>query len=422
MKRTPMLRLVLLGVFFAPAARADILRTPTAVNVSSQGATTVFISYGQLANQVSVEALWCGRLIPATPAIGMMCDPATVWGRLPLRYDQSQASGARGFTDIMTIPQSLARRAYEAAERGKTQFFYVRRFESTTGGPDEYVNVVCRLTGGGAGVPLALLDVQVAFDTDVAVLSVQRGTQPPPIVADIAYTGTGRLKGRWEVVKPGDQIPSEQDLLTEATLPEEQRFEQRRYLELERFNVFLPPTGRYRLAGPDPRRLPSEAEGLYVVLLRVEASNDLPGDVDLGSVEEGGGLLYTGGVAGFPMPQLRYYVGSADPQRLGVRVGVLSPLLPANGAVLAPAEAELGWLEEAGASFYQVEVLDSGGSVVAAAMLQRGEGSYLLPPWVAEKAKPGPLRWRVLALDPDGEKLSATDWRTFTFRSSPKSE
>jgi hypothetical protein len=416
MKVPPRLRFLLLGALLAPAAHADILRTPTSVNVSSQGATTVFISYGQLANQVSVEALWCGRLIPAAPDLGFKCDPATVWGRLPLRYDQSQASGERGFTDIMTIPQSLARRAYEAAERGKTQFFYVRRFESTTGGPDEYVNVVCRLTGGGAGVPLALLDVQVAFATDAPVLSVLPGSQPPAIVADIAYAGTGRLKGRWEVVKPGDQVPAEADLLTEATLPAEQRALQRRYLELERFNVFLPPTGKYRLAGPDPRRLPTDAEGLYVVLLRVEASDDSAGEVDLGSVEESGGVVYTGGAAGFPMPQLRYYVGSAETRPVSVRVGVLQPLLPAEGAAVAATGAELAWVETADATFYQVEVMDSGGSVVAAAMLNPGAGRYRLPPWTADKAKPGLLRWRVLALDPNGDKLAATEWRSFSFR------
>lgn len=414
MHKTRWFAIPALAALTALSVRAEILRTPTGVNVNSQGATTVFISYGQLANQISVEALWCGGLIPAAPDLGFKCDPSLVWGRLPSRYDQSTASGSAGFTDIMTIPQSLARRAYEAAVRGATQFFYVRRFQSTVGGPDEYVFVTCRLTGGGASVPLSLVDVKIDFVTEAPVHSVRPGTAPPPIVAELSYTGSGRLKGRWEVVKPGDQLPGVDDLLTEATLPVEQRPLQRRYQELERFNVYLPPTGTYRLAGPDPRRLPTAAEGLYQVLLRVEASDDSEGNTDLGTVGEGAGVVQTGGVAGFPLPPLRYYVGTGTSPRLGVRAGLLTLLQPSDGATIAPS-AELSWIEMAGAAFYRVEVMDSGGSVVIAALLQPETGAYRLPPWVAERSQPGALQWRVLALDPDGEQLAATDWRTFTF-------
>ena len=101
----------------------------------------------------------------------------------------------------MSIPPSVARRAYQAAEAGETSsFFYVRRFVSTRGGPDEYVFVTCRLTGGGARTPLALLDVQLAFGDDLDVFSVERDATLPPVTARIAYNGTGRLRGRWEVV------------------------------------------------------------------------------------------------------------------------------------------------------------------------------------------------------------------------------
>ena len=92
--------------------------------------------------------------------------------------------------------------------------------------------------------PFSLTDVVLAFDIDRPVLSVQRGELPPKLKAEIRYTGTGRLKGRWEVVFPQDEPPSDRDLLTEATLPPAERPLQRRYTELDRFDVFLPPTGR----------------------------------------------------------------------------------------------------------------------------------------------------------------------------------
>ena len=248
----------LLAGVHAGGLDAQIARFPTGVNVNAAGATTVFITFGNLDGYVPVEALWCGELIPASPDVGEKCDPATVFGALPVRFDRSRLSGQDGFSDVMSIPPSVARRAYQAAEAGAdSRFFYVRRFVDPTGlGPDQYVAVTCRLTAGGARTPLALLDVQLAFAGDEPVLAVRTGDAPPPVEARIAYTGTGRLVGRWEVVLPGEEPPTAEDLLTEATLPAELRGTQRRYTELERFNLFLPPTGEVVIAGPDPRRLP----------------------------------------------------------------------------------------------------------------------------------------------------------------------
>src|SRR5690606_10976638 len=108
----------------------------------------------------------------------------------------------------------------------------------------QYVAVTCRLTGGGARTPLSLTDVTIAFNSNKPVLQVATGELLPAIDAHIAYTGTGRLTGRWEVVLPGEEMPSRFDLLTEASLPLEERPKQRRYTQLARFNVFLPPAGR----------------------------------------------------------------------------------------------------------------------------------------------------------------------------------
>ena len=98
-----------------PTALAQIRVHPTGVNVNSQGATTVFLTFGGLTGYQPVEALWCSRLSPAAPDVGLRCDPSTILGSLPVRYDQStRATGS--LTDIMSIPPSVARRAYQAAE------------------------------------------------------------------------------------------------------------------------------------------------------------------------------------------------------------------------------------------------------------------------------------------------------------------
>ncbi|HEY0873523.1 MAG TPA: hypothetical protein VGD94_08630, partial [Vicinamibacterales bacterium] len=307
-----MMRILLLAalVLIVPrAAAAQGIRVdPTGVNVNTQGATTVFLTFGGLNGRQPAEALWCGELIPAAPDIGFKCNPATIFGSLPLRFDRSVRDGRR-FTDIMSIPPSVSRRAYQAAEAGAASaFFYVRRFVSPGGGPDEYVAVTCRLAGGGARVPLALLDVRLGFAADEPVLFLPAGESPPPVSAQITYTGTGRLRGRWEVVLPGEELPTPQDLLPEASLPPDQRGLQRRYTPLDRFNVFLPPVGRMTLPGPDVARLPTSVDGTYFLLLRVEATDDKEADSNLANAGAGQGIVHSGAVAGFPLPMLRYVV------------------------------------------------------------------------------------------------------------------
>jgi hypothetical protein len=419
MKRAVLFTLILAS---ASTLTAQVRRDPTSVNVNTQGPTTVFISYGNVKGKVAAEAVWCSDLVPATPDIGMKCNPATTWGRLPLRYDLTRPSGIDGFTDVMTIPQNVARRAYESAARGATSsFYYVRRFVSTSGGPDEYVFVTCRLAGGGAGVPLALTDVTLQFATDKEVLSTRVGDTPPALFARVTYNGTGRLAGRWEVVLPGDEPPSSQDLLTEASLPIELRGQQKRYTQLDRFNVFLPPGGGpYHLEGPDPSKLPTGVEGLYLVLLRVEATNDKEGNTNLAALGSGGGIVYSGGVAGFPMPVLRYYVGSVNPSlEAGVhqRIEQLLPAAEAEVPRSAPLEFTF-WSELPGVVLVRLEIRDAAQSVVLSAIVDRSAGRYLAPSWLPDKISGGILSWRVVGLDAENRVIQSSAWRTLRYAES----
>lgn len=410
---------VLAGLAFALAAcardaAAQIRVNPTGVNVNAQGATTVFLTFGGLNGYVPVEAVWCGELVPATPHVGLRCDPATIFGSLPIRFDRSRASGTNGFTDIMSIPPSVARRAYQDAERGRASgFFYVRRFVHPAGGPEQFVAVTCRLAGGGARVPFSLLDVRIAFATEAPILFVRAHEVPPPLAADVVYSGTGRLKGRWEVVLPGDEIPAPQDLLTEATLPVEQRGLQRRYTELARFNVFLPPSGRYTLEGPDPRRLPVATDGTYLILLRIEASDDREADSNLAAAGDGQGVVHNGAVAGFPLPVLRYTVGGATSDLAATRSSAgLALVLPADNARV-PHDRPLAftWTEVDQGAFFRLEIETVDAQHVLSALVERGTGAYRAPSWLKDWAGDGRVRWRVAALSAAGKEIRITPWR-----------
>lgn len=408
-----------LGLLVTVSAEAQIRVDPNGVNVNTQAPTTVFLTFGGLADQEPVEAFWCGELLPAAPDVGLRCDPATIFGRLPVRFDRSSVNGT-AFTDIMSIPASVARRAYQAAADGATSsFFYVRRFRSLSGGPDEFVAVTCRMTGGGARTPLSLTDVRLGFGLDAPVLQVGQGQLPPPFQAEIAYNGTGRLRGRWEVVLPGEELPSATDLLTEATLPPEERGTQRRYTELGRFNEFLPPTGSLVLPGPDPSRLPTEVDGVYLILLRIEVSDDKEGNSNLANAGAGAGVVNGGAVAGFPMPALRYLVGSGTAIAADAADGGLVLLHPAAGAVLGGSAPQFSWQEAPQAAHYRLEVRGGDGAEMLAAVLSAGVGGYRAPPWLAERAVGGRLRWRVVATDLRGNEVARAEWRELQQPDSP---
>lgn len=400
---------VLLAAALAGVASAEIRRDPTGVNVNSQGPMSVYITFGGLANQVPAEGLWCGEIISAAPDLGQKCDPNTIYGRLPARYDRSSLQGGR-FTDVMTIPATVARRAYQAAERGAlSPFFYVRRFVSTVGGPDEYVTITCRPAAGGARSPFSLVDVKVAFAIDKPLLSVKVGDVAPPLSAQISYTGTGRLRGRWEVALPFDEPPSATDLLTEATLPPDRRPLQKRYRELERFNVFLPPVGRAVLPGPDPKRIPTEIEGFHDILLRIEAADDRDSESNLELAGAGPGVVLGGAVAGFPMPALRYYVGSQPAELLPGATGGLALLAPPHRSVAeAGSSLAFRWAPVGSTVFYRLEILGGDGALLHEAYVAAPSTSYAAPTWLASKAGDAVLRWSVTAQGAEGQDLASS--------------
>jgi hypothetical protein len=417
-------RCAALGVVaVALAARgvsAQVRVSPTGVSVNVQSATTVFLTFGGVRQRVPAEAEWCGELVSAAPDVGLKCDPATLYGRLPQRYDRSRLNATGALTDIMSIPASVSRRAYFAARDGKkSTFFYVRRFVSTTGGPDEFVAVTCRLTGGGARVPFALTDVQLDFDPATPVLFVKPGEKPAPLTATVRYNGTGRLTGRWEVVLPGEALPSTDDLLTEATLPPELRGTQRRFTQLARFNVFLPPNGgaTVTLPGPDPARLPVNVDGAYLILLRIEATDDREGDSDLGAAGAGAGILHSGAVAGFPMPVLRYVVGAGESGlEAATSQRALRLLLPRTGAhVSADSSFDVSWVDERYAGWYRVEFETADGSPLFDAIVRPGLAQYRAPSFLGGRSNGNPIRWRVTAFDALGAELTRSGWRRVEF-------
>lgn len=386
---------------------------PNGVNVNHTGVTTVFLTFQNLgANEQALESFWCGEVVSTGVSNFNPCVPGTLFGSLPQRNNLSRTSGTGGvsnLTDIMTIPAAVTRKAVQAARNGGGSFFYVRRFND--GISDTYITVTCRLAGGGARSPLSLTDVKIAFDTPAGMQPVYfmpRESTLPPVKTTIRYNGTGQLKGRWEVMLPGDPEPTELDLLTEATLPIEQRVNQRRYTLVSRFDVFLPPTGEAEIPSPVVDLIPTAIDGPYKLLLRIEASAEKEGNTNTVN-----GVVNTGGVAGFPMPVLRYFIGSGEVmqtfqnQANGNSINLITPY--ANVPQAATAPVVFSWQPIADATLYELAVL-SGGEMVVSALVKSTSTQYTAPPWLSDY-QGQELLWQVKGLAVGGDTLAASELR-----------
>ncbi len=413
------LRVVRAMLLFAPAIAAsqasgpDIRVTPASVTVNSQGPTTAILTFSGVGGYSPAEGAWCATVAPALDR-GVRCAPATIYAQAPRSVQAVSTAGV--FMDVMSVPASVAQRAHEAAMAGESpRFYFVRRFVARAmtkaPGAEQYVVVALLLDGSGANAPFALTNVRLRVDPDVPVLFVKRGATPSPMTAELAYTGSGRLRGRWEVVMPGEARPTARDLMTEASLPTTERGLQRRYRELERFNVLLLPNGRFTLPGPDPSRLPTTLDGSYTILLRVETADDARSDLRVAGASSET-VVHNGASASFPMPTLRYIVGASGarvaPSRIPQNVRLR---LPKGGAIVAPdAALTLSWTDAAAAERYRVEVeLVADGATLLSAIVASGIGRYAVPPFAMPAS--GPARWRVTALDAAGREIGRSEWR-----------
>jgi hypothetical protein len=406
------LTLLLAGSVLGKAQTINV--SPSETTVYSQGATSVLLTFGNLGNRRPAEATWCGALIPAAPDNGMMCDPSVIFGRLPARYNQSRLSGNNAYTDIMSVTPSVARRAYLDAVHGSTAtFFYVRRFTNPAGGPDEYVPVTLRLGGNGAAVPFSITNVRLLWDGgNKTVPFVKSGESLPRITAEIFYTGSGRLIGRWELVKPGEAAPAQRDLLPEATLPAEERGTQRRFSQVRRFNVFLPPVGRITIPGPQNERIEKTVDGMYLLLFRVESVTDGLNQSDLQAVNAGRGVIDSGGVAGFAMPVLRYYVGTGGVAQVD-EFNATDQLTPDDRAEFRATQAiRFSWPSVPQAKYYRLIIENVAGKEILSAVLLSDTRNYPAPSWLLKEANGDLMRWRVVAFDAKNTKLSETPLRT----------
>lgn len=392
----------------------DVSPKNVPVNVDRPSSANVRYTFGPNVTAVdTVGAFFCSALTTPLPPSGATgtnpCGPGDIIAAYRPPTDQGSVQTSRNgpflqsIRETIAIPGPVARAVYLRAREsgGSPVFYFVRQFTPTV-----FAVVQLTLAGNMANQPLAMTDVRLAFrkgNAELPLTFVRRNETPPQLDATLYYTGSGMLRGRWEVVAPGDVEPAAEDLVPEASLPFALRGSQRRYQVIDRFQVYLPATGKYVLPGPDPAKLPVANDGQYRVLLRLEAEPAIGGDDP---------LLLNGGAAPFPLPTLRYFVGSIGGIPGGGTVQAIVLERPFNGQTIARDQVpQFRWRDVIGASVYRVEIQQDNGEVLLSALVRAGVGTYRAPPFVRDRASADRQRWRVTAVDIDGTLVGQSAWR-----------
>jgi hypothetical protein len=271
--------------------------------VSPSADTSVNITYDMDDLDVPATGFYCssvnGSVFKATPTLP--CPRDAIFST------ESSSSNFRMLSrekaqETINVPAAVSLYMYQRLRpAGTTVFYFVRSF---TAGGGKYVAVPLRLSGAPSQTPLSLNRVELAFTSGGGrqpMRVVQRDASVGPLSATVDYQGTGVLKGRWEVVQPGDPEPTDLDLTAEASLDPQQQLQQQRFLQVGSFEQSLYAGRRVVVPGPAPDALPTSMPGRYLVLWRPEAtaSNSVSGR-EL--------QIPLGGMAGFLMPTLSYYV------------------------------------------------------------------------------------------------------------------
>ena len=348
----------------------------------------------------AVEALWCGELLSATPAVGLHCDPATAV-RPTSRRDTTFREQVADELHRRHVDSRVGRAAaYQAAQRGATStFFYVRRFDSTAAGPTNTSPSRADSPAAARESPFSLTDVHLEFDGDDGCRSSspvschRRFRRVSPTTAPDALSVDGRSfcpeKTRRRF-RPAHRSIASPGRTWIATAIHAAR-------AIQHFSA----ARRTRHASrADLHRLPTSVEGTYRVLLRIEATDDREGDSNLDDAGAGtrnraqrrGGWISPSGAS-----LRRRRRGRAHPDR---RTSAPFASVAARRRQRERGAAARGVDGRARdvRSFLPCRIRDTRRSAAVRRLLPRSARRYEAPWWIVERSAATGIRWRVTGL------------------------
>lgn len=306
------------------------------------------------------------------------------------------ASATEFFREAVPVSEQIVLRAQQL---GASQIVYERTFDD--GGGAAGAGALFNLTGS-AGARLSLSRIALRFP-DNSRVKVMGKDATTHVLADLTFTGTGRLEAVWEIADP-------------ASTAGNPSF---RTLRLIRRQLV---GGGQQLTLRSPE-LPTQATGLYLVRLRI-----------------------TSPVLSFDSPVIRYFVNA------GVKtlppVGAIRALKPGEGTIINR-DTRFEWSAVPGARVYQVEFRGRRAPLVAAQIPSLGESHQAVPEEGEAEDTTYPMAgimvagttqqlslsalslsrltpgssygWRVLAYDERGQLIASSELRSIVIPYDAKS-
>ena len=154
-------------------------------------------------------------------------------------------------------------------------------------------------------------------------------------------------------------------------------------------------------------RVPTLAEGQYVLLLRIEATDDTEADSNLQVLGVGNGIVHSGAVASFPMPTLKFFVIGKDVKTNWEENALVSPNIYLTVEINQP--LVFSWKELEGAAAYRLEILDEQDKSLMSAMLLSPITNYRAPSWFWVRFATKNPHWRVIAIDANGKVINQSE-------------
>ena len=161
-------------------------------------------------------------------------------------------------------------------------------------------------------------------------------------------------------------------------------------------------------------RMPTLAEVQYILLLRIEATDDKEADSDLQVLGVGNGIVHSGAVASFSMPILKFFVIGKDVKTNWEENALLIP----NKDLVVELNQSLVFSrkELEGAVAYLLEILDEQTNSISSAMLLSPMTNYRVPSWFWTRLAAKNPHWRVVALGESGKIISQIQIQKILFR------
>ena len=214
------------------------------------------------------------------------CNAGTILGTEYASRTTVPSGFVNGFDAAVTIPEVVLNRVQQRIRSNPTNalFFVVFQLIPAAGvnlgngaNVPFFVQINFRFLGGSSGgKALTITEIKLVAQEpgrpEVRNTIIDEGNRETgEFCLEIWYTGTGQVQGWWQLWTNNHPPITDIDLMTEASLPENQRRLQRDFLKIRRIREYFGPSGYIKLTLPYSA-IPEHIRGLALLLPRFLAT------------------------------------------------------------------------------------------------------------------------------------------------------